>query len=93
MKARLPEKFMHVIDMKVTDQDDSLSRSMTCEATNTVMKERIPINRVASEIVFSAFHPDTGAPLHDESVVAIREETYSHLEFYQRGVTDEMRSP
>merc|ERR1712136_735327 len=51
------------------------------------------INRVASEIVFQPLHPDTGAPVHEERVIAVREEPNLHLEFYQRDVTDGMRSP
>ena len=42
---------------------------MQLKAMNTFMKERSWMNRVASEIV-SAFHPDTGASLHDEGVIA-----------------------
>ena len=34
------------------------------------MKERIWINRVASDIVFQLLHPDTGALLHDGRVIA-----------------------
>ena len=66
---------------------------MTIKANNKIMKERIWMNRVASEIVFRPLHPDTGAPSHDERVVAVREEPNLHLEFYQRDVTDGMRTP
>jgi hypothetical protein len=93
MKARSPEKFMDVSDVIVSDADGYLSRSMTIKANNKIMKERIWINRVASEIVFQPLHPDTGAPLHEERVIAVREEPNLHLEFYQRDVTDGMRSP
>ena len=37
---------------------------MMIKAKNTIMKERIWIKRVASEIVFQPLHPDTGALLH-----------------------------
>ena len=46
MKARSPEKFMDVSDVKVTDEDGFLSRSMMIKSKNTIMKERIWINRV-----------------------------------------------
>ena len=38
--------------------------------SNTLMKERIWINRVC-EIVFQPLLPDTGAPLHEERVMAV----------------------
>ena len=38
-------------------------------------------------------HPDIGAPLHKERVIAVREEPNLHLEFYLQGVIDGMRSP
>ena len=41
-------------DVKVTDEDGLLSRSMMIKANNTIMKERIWINRVASKIVFQS---------------------------------------
>ena len=37
-------------------------------------EERTWINRVTSEIVFQPLHPDTGAPVHEERVIAVREE-------------------
>ena len=73
--------------------EDGLSRSMTISPNSTLMKERIWINRVASEIVFQPLHPDIGAPLHPERVIAVREEPNLHLEVCRRGVTDRMRSP
>ena len=45
-------------------------------------------NRVACKIVFQPIHTDTGAPLHDELVIAVQEEPNLHPEFYQRDVTD-----
>ena len=47
MKARSPEKFVDVCDKKVTDDDGSLSNCMMMKAKNTLMKERIWINRWA----------------------------------------------
>ena len=58
----------------MSDEDGCLSHSMTIKAT-TIMTERISINCAASEIVY----PDTGDPLHDESVLAVREELNLHL--------------
>ena len=63
------------------------------KAKSTLVKERLWTNRVASEIVFLFLHLDTGAPLHEERVTAVREEPNLHLEFYLQGVTDGMRSP
>ena len=39
-------------DVKVVDEDNFLSRSMMIKGKNTIMKERIWINRVASKTVF-----------------------------------------
>ena len=47
---------------------------------NVSDEERIWINRVASEIVFQALHPDTGTPLYEERKSARREEPNLHLE-------------
>ena len=84
---------MNVCDMKVTDENCTLSSSMTTQAMNTFVKERLWTNRVASEIVFQSLHPDTGAPSHGERVTAVREKPNLHLEFHLQGVTDGMRSP
>ena len=50
-------------------------------AQNKIMKERIWLDRIANEIVFQPLHPETGAPLHDEHVIAVQEEPSLHLEF------------
>ena len=47
MKAHQRSSRLHVSDVKVTDEDDFLSRSMMIKAKNIIMKERIWINRVA----------------------------------------------
>ena len=39
-----------------------------------LMKERIWIRCVGQRACVSAFHPDTDPPLHDECVIAFREE-------------------
>ena len=44
-------------------------------------------------IVFQPSHPDTGTPLYEERVIAVRVEPNLHSESYLRDVTDEMRSP
>ena len=41
---------MDVSDVKVTDEDDFLSRSMMIKEKNIIMKERTWINRVVSEM-------------------------------------------
>ena len=48
MKARSPEQIVDVCDETVTEVDGFLSRSMMIKAKNTLMKERIWFNRVAS---------------------------------------------
>ena len=80
---------MNVCDMKVTGEGGTLSSSVLTKAKNTLVKERLWTNRVASEIVFQSLHP----PLHEERVTAVREEPNLHIEFYLQGVTDGMRSP
>ena len=50
---------------------------MMIKANNTIMKERIWINRVASKIVFSAWHPDNGAPLYDVCDYSSRETQFA----------------
>ena len=40
------------------------------------------INRVASYFVFQPLDPDTGAPLHEEREIAVRQELNVHFEFY-----------
>ena len=43
---------------------------MMLKAKNTIVKERIWINRGASEFVFLLLLQDTGALLHDERAIA-----------------------
>ena len=50
------------------------------------------INRVASLLCFKPLVPDTGAPLHEERVIAVRQELNVHFEFYLRKVTGGMRT-
>ena len=44
-------------------------------------------------IVFQPSRPDTGSPLFEECVIAVRVESDLLFESYLRDVTDEMRSP
>ena len=78
----MQDKFMDVSDEEVSNEKDCLSRSMTIKAINTIMKERIWINRAASEIVFRPMLSDTGAPLHEERVITVRKEPNLQLEFF-----------
>ena len=82
MKAQSSEKFIDVSDVKVTDEAGYLSRNMTIRANlnddsqfnNKMVKERIWINRFASEIEFQPLCSDTDAQLHDERIITVREE-------------------
>ena len=58
---------------------------------NTNMKERIWIERVASEIAFQSFCPAIGVSLHNEHANAVLEEPTLHFESFQRDVADGMR--
>ena len=79
--------------VKVTDEDGLLSRSMMIKANNTIMKERIWINRVASKVVFQP-GIQTMALRHTVSVcvITVREKPELHLQPCQRDVTDMNRS-
>ena len=50
----------------------------TIKPNNTIVKERIWVNRVASEIVLQALHPGAGNLLHDERVAAVQKEQVFH---------------
>ena len=47
------DEFMDVNDEEVSDEDGCLSRSMTIKAHRRIIRERIMISRVASEVSFS----------------------------------------
>ena len=53
-----------VSNVKMSDVDDFLSRSMTIKANNESVMERI-LDQLCFQIVFPVLHPDTGAPLHE----------------------------
>ena len=55
--------------------------------------ERSWSKRVSCKIVFQPLHPDTGAPLHEERVITVREEAKLRPEFHLQDVTDGTRSP
>ena len=59
----------------MSDEDDFLSHTVAIKP-NTIVKERIWVNHVASEIVFQALH--LGAGLHGERVTAVPEEPNFH---------------
>ena len=65
---------MDVNDVTMSDEDDVLYHTMTIKPNNTIVKERIWVNRVASEVVLQALHPGAGNLLHDERVAAVRNE-------------------
>ena len=86
------DEFMDVNDEEVSDEDGCLSRSMTIKAHRRIMRERITISRVAGEASFHPLYSDTCAPLREERVITVRKKPNLHLEFYQRGVTDGVRT-
>jgi len=90
--AQNPQKFMDVTDVTVSDEDGFLLRSMTITKNQTTVKEHVFIDRETSEIVFQPMDLDTGKPKHLERVIAVKEEPFLHLEYYQRDLTDGMRS-
>ena len=65
-------------DSRAACRDEKLMNVSDVKASD---EERHSINRVASEIVFQALHPDTGAPLYKERVTEIREESNLHKIF------------
>ena len=67
----------------MSDEDGCQSRSMTIKAHRRIMRERIVISRVASEVSFQPLYSDTGAPLREERVITMRKKRNLHLEFYQ----------
>ena len=80
MKARSPEKFMDLSDVKVTDEDGFLSRNNTIKANNKIVKERIWTGLVTSKIETQPLGTDTDAQLHDERIITVREEPSLHVE-------------
>ena len=60
------------MDVSVFHEDGSMSRCMTIKTCNTIVMERIWIGKLC----FS-FHLDTG--MHDEHVIAVREELNLHF--------------
>ena len=73
-------------------QPSNSSSGSTIRAQNMIMKEQMRFNWAPSDIVFQLLHPATGAPLHNERVIAVPEEFILHPEFHLRDVTDAMQS-
>ena len=68
-------------DSGMTKESSNLDKmSMDVSDVKVSDEKRIWINFVASETVFQALHPDTGAPLYEERVTAVREESNLHFE-------------
>ena len=65
--------------------------SFELERCEGLKREWLSVRSVS--VVFQLLQPDTGAPLHEERVIAVRVEPDMHFESYQRDVTDEIRSP
>ena len=74
MKAQSSEKFIDVSDVIVTDEDGYLIRNMTIKTNGKIVPEQIWISPVTSEMTFQSFDLDTDAQLHDERIIAVREE-------------------
>ena len=84
---------MDVNDEEVSDEDGCMSRSMTIKAHRRIMTERIMDQPCGQRgFVFQPSYSDTGAPLREERVIPVRKKSNLHLEFYQRGVTDGLRT-
>ena len=64
----------HENDLKVTDENDFPSRSMMIKAKNIIVKERIWTGSVTSKIETQPLDTNTDAQLHDERIIAVREE-------------------
>merc|ERR1712174_84675 len=93
VQAREPEKFMEVTDVKVSDEEGFLLRTMTISANKTTLQEHVTINREANEIVYQPIDLETGLPQIEERVIAIKNDPHLHLEYYRRDLSDGMRSP
>jgi len=93
VQAREPEKFMEVTDVKICDEEGYLLRTMTITANNTTVQEHVLINREANEMVFQPINLETGVPQIEERVIAIKTDPHLHIEYYQRDLSDGMRSP
>merc|ERR1711937_24120 len=74
-------------------EEGFLLRTMTISANKTKVQEHVMINREANEIVYQPIDLETGLPQIKERVIAIKNDPYLHLEYYQRDLSDGMRSP
>ena len=71
---------MNVNDLKVSDEDGLLSRSMMIKAKNIIMKERIWINRVINETTFETHCEATGIFLPSISVEMLTIAACTHVD-------------
>lgn len=90
-KARKPEQFMDVSNVKVEDRDQFLFRSMFVKASNKTVIEHIYCNERKGEMVYRVVDPKTKRESKDERVIAVKQRPL-HLEFYHRHVSDGYRS-
>lgn len=90
-KARKPEQFMDVSNVKVEDRENFLWRSMFVKASNKTVIEHIYCNERKGEMVYRVVDPKTKRESQDERVVAVKQLPL-HLEFYHRHVSDGYRS-
>ena len=97
MKTRSPEKFTDVCELNGTDENGFLSNSMKINVMNTIVTEKIWINRVAGEFVFQPFiqtgQRDLVSAFASRHWLFLHDEPNLHLYFHQQGDTDGMRSP
>ena len=84
MKARLPENFTDVGDVKGSDHDGILSRSMTIKARTCHEGANSDLSCCQTDCV-SQLAPEIGAPLHEERVRS--RGANLHHDFYQCVVT------
>ena len=87
------QKSSVVTSMKVSDENGSLVRSLTLTSNNTMVTERIQIDRVVTETVSQPLHRDTGVPMDEECVISVQEDPNFHLEYYSRFTTNRLQLP
>ena len=75
---------MDVSDVKAIDEDGFLFRNNTIKANNKIVKERIWTGSVTSMFETQPLDTDTGAQLHEERFITVREEPSLHVELHQR---------
>ena len=84
---------MDVSDMQVSDDDGCSTRSNTIKGNNKIVKERIWINPVISEITFQPLYSDTEASIARGACdFQYANKQNLHIGFYRRDVPDRMRT-